>query len=179
MALNKDLERRIKKCGFTEFSLTKELANILERKISSSTIYYLVRRTRYPQSKDIADALCFVLDTFPEYIFQEIKNLYEKKKVSISCSNPSNPYEEIENKDLLKKALKLLSKQEKFAVLRYYGVIEKSDNEKWTLDTIGKEMGKVFHGESSHIAGKAFTRERVRQIISNGLIKMKGFCQKQ
>ena len=73
---------------------------------------------------------------------------------------------EQENKDRLHQLLKtVLTEREYYLICRYHGLMEFKDNEKVTYDILGQEVN--------------LTRERVRQLINQGLIKLKRYVTTQ
>lgn len=74
--------------------------------------------------------------------------------------------EEQENKDRLHALLKtVLTEREYYLICRYHGLLEFKENEKVTYEILGEEVN--------------LTRERVRQLINQGLIKLKRYVSSQ
>lgn len=174
-ALNIELLKRMEKLGFTAYSLSKKITE-MGRPIKPNSVANLVKSTNYP-TEDICEKICFILDAFPEELFQMVRKSREEIVLDIdSLDEQILPPDEMiikkEEAAFLQKAIGILGKQERFAILRYFGFVERQ-NGNWTYETIGQAMGKVFPGQSGHIAGSSFARERVRQIIACALKKMR------
>ncbi|MDD4990548.1 MAG: hypothetical protein PHW31_04590 [Candidatus Pacebacteria bacterium] len=169
----------MKKLGLTGYSLSKEMTQLLGRHIKPDTVYKLIEKTKYP-TKDILDVLCLILDSYPDDLFYHLrkpKGVTRDTLLAFNLLNNKMTPDELlvyqEKINFLHESIRILGKQEKFVILRYFGFI--FSETPWTYESIGEEMGKRFFGQTTHKAGTSFSRENVRHLIASGLRKMRRY----
>lgn len=100
---------------------------------------------------------CASLNFDPEFCIDDVVD---------NNSEVESAFEEQENKERLHQLLKtVLTEREYYLICRYHGLLEFKNGEKVTYDILGSEVN--------------LTRERVRQLIGQGLVKLKKYVKTQ
>jgi len=174
---NKVLEKRLRENGMIQQELADYLTERTGIFVSQTTVSSWINGKSNPR-EDFIDEMCELFSVNPEVIFptalffeeQKIKD----KEYPYFTIVPSSPDEEVIRKEeinFLLKNFKKLSKMEIFVIGLHFGL---EDGRFWTLEAIGRAMGKKFSGKN-HAKGNSYTRERVRQIESSGIKKIRKF----
>lgn len=172
---NKILELCLKKTGMIQEELAEYLTQRTGISVSQTIVSSWITGKNVPK-EDFIDEMCELFDKYPQELFPEAL-FFEEQRIDnskIFATIPSQPDEEIIRQEEIKFLLEnfeKLSKMEIFVIGRHFGLV---DGRSWTLEAIGKAMGKEFFGQGGkHIDGNPYTRERVRQIESSALEKMR------